>query len=121
MTMRSILVNQNLLNPMKNNGTTSAAASKHLLDEMHALVAEAEKLMESNSNSDRDGDVVGALRARFDSAQERLSEIYTDTRKKVVDTAKSTDKAIRTNPYQSLAVAAGVGVLLGLYMGRRNK
>jgi ElaB/YqjD/DUF883 family membrane-anchored ribosome-binding protein len=104
---------------MKNNGTTSAAASKHLLDEMHALVAEAEKMMESAS--DRGDDVVGALRARFDSAQERLSEIYTDTRKKVVDTAKNTDKAIRTNPYQSLAIAAGVGVLIGLYMGRRNK
>jgi ElaB/YqjD/DUF883 family membrane-anchored ribosome-binding protein len=117
--MGSISVNQNLHNPMKNNGTTTAAASKHLLDEMHALVAEAEKMMESNS--DRGDDVVGALRARFDSAQERLSEIYTDTRKKVVDTAKSTDKAIRTNPYQSLAIAAGVGVLLGLYMGRRNK
>jgi ElaB/YqjD/DUF883 family membrane-anchored ribosome-binding protein len=120
MAMWSISVNQNLHNPMKNNGTTSAAASKHLLDEMHALVAEAEKLMESSA-PDRGDDVVGALRARFDSAQERLSEIYTDTRKKVVDTAKNTDKAIRTNPYQSMAIAAGVGVLLGLYMSRRNK
>jgi ElaB/YqjD/DUF883 family membrane-anchored ribosome-binding protein len=100
---------------MKNNGTTTSAASKHLLEEMHALVAEAEKLMNAPDDS------IGTLRERFDNAQERLSEIYTDTKKKVVDGAKSTDKAIRSKPYQSIAIATGVGVLIGLYLARRQK
>jgi len=105
---------------MKNNGTTTSAASKHLLDEMNALVAEAEKMMGVQSSEQTD-DAVGTLRARFDLAQERLSEIYTDARKKVVDGAKHTDKAIRANPYQSMAIAAGVGMVIGLLVGRRNK
>jgi ElaB/YqjD/DUF883 family membrane-anchored ribosome-binding protein len=101
---------------MKNNGT----ASKQLLDEMHALVEQAEKMIGSEI-SDQAGSALGNLRARFDTAQERLSEIYTDTRKKVVDGAKTTDKAIRANPYQSIAIATGVGVLIGLLLSRRSK
>jgi ElaB/YqjD/DUF883 family membrane-anchored ribosome-binding protein len=100
---------------MKNNGTTTSAQSKQLLDEMHALVAEAEKMMGEPN------DMLGTLRARFDTAQERLSEIYTDTKKRVVDGAKTTDKAIRSNPYQSIAIATGVGVLIGLLVARRQK
>ena len=35
--------------------------------------------------------------------------------------AQCTDQAIRANPYQSLAIAAGVGILVGVLIGRRSK
>ncbi len=80
----------------------------------------AEKMM-GDSFSEHTEEAAGALRARFDAAHERLSELCSCAKQKVVAGAKCTDQAIRANPYQSLAIAAGVGVLVGVLVGRRTK
>ncbi len=46
--------------------------------------------------------------------------MYEGAKQRVVAGAKSTDQAIRANPYQSLAIAAGVGLLVGVLLGRRS-
>ena len=106
---------------MKNNNiTTTAQTPKELLNDLHALVQEAEKMM-GDSISEHTADAVGALRVRFDAAQERLGELYEGARKKVVAGAKYTDTAIRENPYQAIAIAVGAGLLVGVLLGRRSK
>src|SRR5471032_2889929 len=105
---------------MKNNNETTAQTPKDLLNDLHALVAEAEKMM-GESLSEHTGDAVSALRTRYDAAQERVADLYAGARKKVVAGAKCTDEAIRANPYQALAIAAGVGLLVGALLGRRSK
>jgi ElaB/YqjD/DUF883 family membrane-anchored ribosome-binding protein len=105
---------------MKNNSEATAQTPNELLDDLRTLVNEAEK-MTGDSISEHTADAVSALRARFEAAHERLSEIYTGARTKVIEGAKCTDQAIRANPYQSLAIAAGVGVLVGVLLGRRSK
>lgn len=105
---------------MKNHRETTAQTPKELLNDLQALVAEAEKMM-GDSVSEHTADAVNALRARFDAAHERISELYEGARKKVIAGAKSTDEAIRDNPYQALAIAAGAGILAGILLGRRNK
>ena len=104
---------------MKNNKST-AQTPKELLNDLHALVSEAEKMM-SESLSEHTADAVSALRTRYDAAQERVSEMYDGARKRVVAGAKCTDEAIRENPYQSLAIAGGVGLLVGLLLARRGQ
>jgi ElaB/YqjD/DUF883 family membrane-anchored ribosome-binding protein len=103
---------------MKNRTSTSAQTPKELLTDLHALVADAEKMM-SDSVSEHTADAVGALRERFEGAQERLGELYNNARTKVAAGAKYTDETIRANPYQSIAIAAGVGLLVGVLLGRR--
>ena len=105
---------------MKNNTESTAKTPQDLLDDLHALVAEAEKMM-GDTLTEHSEDAIAALRSRYDAAQERLTELYTGARKKVVAGAKCTDEAIRANPYQALAIAAGVGLLLGVLVGRRSK
>ncbi len=105
---------------MKNNTEATAHSPEDLLNDLRALVTEAEKMMGS-SVTEHSSDAVGALRARFDAAQERLGELYAGARQKVVAGAKCTDAAIRANPYQALAIAAGVGLLVGVLVGRRTK
>jgi ElaB/YqjD/DUF883 family membrane-anchored ribosome-binding protein len=109
---------------MKSNHETTTQTPKELLNDLHTLVAEAEKMM-GESISEHTGDAVSALRERFDTAHERLSELYEGAKKKVVAGAKCTDAAIRANPYQSLAitagVAVGVGLLVGVLIGRNTK
>ncbi|MEZ0217321.1 MAG: hypothetical protein ACAH89_09320 [Rariglobus sp.] len=104
---------------MKSNNDT-AQTPKELLNDLHRLAAEAEKMM-GDSLSEHTEEAVGALRARFDAAHERLSELCSCAKQKVVAGAKCTDQAIRANPYQSLAIAVGVGVLVGVLVGRRTK
>ncbi|MDB6169950.1 MAG: hypothetical protein JWM88_2814 [Verrucomicrobia bacterium] len=100
--------------------TKEGHTPKELLSELKALVAEAEAVMGDAAAADESGELLGGVRARFEAAQERFSEIYDGARRKVVDSAKYTDTAIRENPYQALAIAAGVGVLVGVLVGRRN-
>ena len=64
-----------------------------------------------DSVTEHSSDAISNLRERFSAAQERFSELYDGAKKKVVAGAKYTDTAIRENPYQSMAIALGVGVL----------
>ena len=104
---------------MKNN-SDPAQTPKDLLDDLRSLVSEAEKML-GDSLTEQSEDALSALRVRLDAAQERMGELYAGARKRVVAGAKCTDEAIRANPYQSLAIAAGVGVLVGVLVGRRTK
>ncbi|MDO8541544.1 MAG: hypothetical protein Q7S40_13980 [Opitutaceae bacterium] len=104
---------------MKNSSATSAQTPKELLNDLYSLVADAEKMM-GDAVSEHTGEAVSAMRARFNIAQERLGEMYTGAREKVVAGAKYTDESIRENPYQSIAIAAGVGLLVGVLLGRRS-
>ena len=104
---------------MKNNKDT-VHTPKELLNELQALVAEAETMM-ADSVTEHTDEALDALRARFVAAQERFADVYAGARKKVIAGAKCTDEAIRANPYQALAIAAGVGLLLGVLLGRRSK
>lgn len=105
---------------MKTTSENTAQSPKELVAQLQALVAEAEK-MAGGSASEHSADAIGALRARFDATYDRMSELYSGVRQKVVAGAKCTDHAIRENPYQALAIAAGVGLLAGVLLGRRSK
>jgi ElaB/YqjD/DUF883 family membrane-anchored ribosome-binding protein len=104
---------------MKTSDSTTLSP-KELLNDLHNLVAEAEKMM-GDSITENTAEAVGALRTRFDAAQERVSCLCGIAKERIVTNAKCTDEAIRANPYQSLAIAAGVGVLAGVLLGRRNR
>jgi ElaB/YqjD/DUF883 family membrane-anchored ribosome-binding protein len=106
---------------MKSNKDTTHTP-KELLHELQALVTEAESMIAGDGpDAAQSPDALDSLRSRFDAAQERFTDIYQGTRKRVVAGARYTDEAIRANPYQSLAIAAGVGVLVGVLLGRRSK
>jgi len=104
---------------MKNN-KTPAQTPKELLADLQALVSEAEKMM-GESISEHTEDAMSAMRSRYAAAQERVGELYEGARTRVIAGAKCTDTAIRENPYQSMAIAAGVGLLVGVLLGRRSK
>ncbi|MBK8476010.1 MAG: DUF883 family protein [Opitutaceae bacterium] len=91
-----------------------------LLNDLQALVGEAEAMI-TDSVSEHSADAIESLQTRFHAAQARFAEAYAGARKKVVAGAKCTDTAIRENPYQALAIAGGIGLLLGVLLGRRSK
>jgi hypothetical protein len=104
---------------MNNRTNVKEIMPAELASELRALVAEAEKILSDEGASPMQSGV-GALRERFEAAQEQMGALYTDAKAKVVTGAKAADRTIRDHPYQSLAVALGAGVLLGVLIGRRN-
>jgi len=104
---------------MKNRNLPDTQTPAELLSDLRTLVLEAEKMMEG-SVSEHTADAMASLRSRYAAAQERFGEFYASARKNVAAGAKYTDEAIRANPYQSIAIATGVGLLVGILLGRRS-
>ena len=106
---------------MKNSRTaTDEQSPDTFITDLRALVTEAQKLLDA-SPDDSNGETGLALRERFEAARDRFNDIYATAKKKVVAGGKYADETIRANPYQSIAIAAGVGVLVGILVGRRGK
>jgi ElaB/YqjD/DUF883 family membrane-anchored ribosome-binding protein len=104
---------------MKHNHET-AQTPKELLNELQTLVTEAEAMI-AGAATEYSADAFDSLRSRFNAVQERFTDAYDGARKKVIAGAKYTDETIRANPYQSLAIASGVGLLIGILAGRSSK
>jgi ElaB/YqjD/DUF883 family membrane-anchored ribosome-binding protein len=100
------------------NANTNDKTPAEMIEDLRTIIAEAEKMLADSAASGVD-EAAAALRQRLNSARERLSELYAGARDKVVAGARYTDTAIRENPYQSLAVALGLGLVAGILLGRR--
>ncbi|MDP2810246.1 MAG: DUF883 family protein [Rhodocyclaceae bacterium] len=92
-----------------------------LVADMRVVVADAEELLRATAS--QAGDKMVEVRARVQdhlaSAKVRLAEAEAA----VIDRAKAvghaTDDYVHDNPWRSVGVAAGVGFIVGLLIGRR--
>jgi len=53
-------------------------------------------------------------------ARQRLTETLDIVQKKATQGAQATDRLIRNNPYETMAIAFGVGALVGILISRRG-
>lgn len=90
-----------------------------IVHDLKVLVRDAEELVEATAHdvTERAKEARVRLRRAVAAAQESCEELQ----EKAVAGARAADTVIRDHPYQSIGVALGVGVLLGvLAMGRRG-
>lgn len=104
---------------MKNRPESAIDSPEELVANLRALLSEAEKLV-GESAGEYASEKMSALQDRLQAAQERVQEFYGVARDKIAYGARQTDKTIRSHPYESLAVALGVGVLIGALIRRNN-
>ena len=100
---------------MKSSSDSGPAQQKHaheLISDITQLMAEAEEML-SESTSHHAEEKVALLPARPDRTPERLMEKYISAKERISAIARRTDQTIRACPYESLAVALGIGLLLG--------
>jgi ElaB/YqjD/DUF883 family membrane-anchored ribosome-binding protein len=103
---------------MENRSATQIQEStEKVLQDLKVVVQDGEELLRAGAQD---------LSERGMAARERLAaalEVAKETRRKLeqraIAGAKATDKVIRDYPYQSLGVAFGVGMLLGLIVNRK--
>ena len=86
-------------------------------NDMGQLAEDARALMAATA--DVAGEKVSEARKRLAAALERGKEIYGRVREKAVEGAKAADEAVHEHPYQAIAIALGVGAILGYIVARR--
>lgn len=87
-----------------------------LADNLKSVTQDAENFVRETTSglSEKARDARARLAASLASAKAGLSKLN----EKAIEGAKATDRVIRANPYQSIGVAFGVGILLGVLVTR---
>ncbi len=92
-------------------------STDRLVKDMKNVVQDAEDLMKATA-----GEVTDKAKA----ARERLADALESTRvtctrleERAVAGAKAADRVVREHPYQSIGIAFGVGILIGVLVGKR--
>ena len=96
---------------------TTEATSEQLASNLKAVAQDAEDLLKATAG--QGGEKVSEIRRRLTSALEAARATGERLHEKTVQAAKATDKVIRDHPYESIGVAFGVGLLIGVLVTRR--
>jgi ElaB/YqjD/DUF883 family membrane-anchored ribosome-binding protein len=87
-------------------------------NDMGTLAEDARALMAATA--DVAGEKVSEARKRLAAALASGKQILGRVKDKAVEGAKATDEAVREHPYQAVAVAFGVGAIVGYLVSRRG-
>jgi ElaB/YqjD/DUF883 family membrane-anchored ribosome-binding protein len=81
-----------------------------LMDDLRAVVADAEDLLKATA---------GPAGERVQEARARAEESLRVARASLEDAGKQIDDQVRRNPWAAVGIAAGVGLLLGILLSRK--
>jgi len=99
----------------------STAQKDQLMSDLKRVLADAEALL--HATADDTGEEVTRLRSRVTATLSQAKTGLIEAQAAVVDkakvAAKATDEYVHDNPWKSIGIAAGVGLLVGALIGRR--
>jgi ElaB/YqjD/DUF883 family membrane-anchored ribosome-binding protein len=95
---------------------TQRMEGQNVIEELETAVQEGEA-----SLRDLSGDKTGELRARLQAAVDKAKAVCDRLQEKTVAAAKATDRTVREHPYQSIGIAFGVGMLIGILAMRSRQ
>ena len=92
-----------------------------LMHDLNLVIEDAQVLL--RMNADQVGEEALAVRervsARLGKAKEELQALQDSALQSAKAAAHATDDFVHENPWQSVAIAAGAGLLLGVLISRR--
>ena len=105
----------------KTRGRTERATIEELLGELRSLVNEAEDLLRTAGDDESDGPL-DAIRDRVEAAMGKVRERLEgaeEVGERARAAGRTADAYVRDNPWAAIAVAVGLGYLVGR-IGRRD-
>lgn len=100
---------------------TTARQKEQLMADLKLVLADAEALLAATAGDAGAG--MAELRERVQSTLSQAKTGLIEAQGAVIDkakaAAKATDAYVHENPWKSIGVAAGVGLLLGMLISRR--
>jgi ElaB/YqjD/DUF883 family membrane-anchored ribosome-binding protein len=92
-----------------------------LVADLKTVVEDAEALLKATSTLT--GEKIQEVRARAEEslrqAKVRLSEVEEEAMRRAREIADAADEYVHENPWQSVGIAAGIGLVIGLLLARR--
>jgi len=100
--------------------STDSARDK-LVDEFSAVLAEAEEMLKraATETGDKARDLRSQIETKLLRAKLSLQELEGQAVDQAKAAARATDDYVHDKPWQAVGVAAAVGFLVGLLIGRR--
>jgi ElaB/YqjD/DUF883 family membrane-anchored ribosome-binding protein len=96
---------------------TTTEANQRLVADIKLLARDAEELLRATAGEA--GEKIKEVRQRVSNALEAARETCGNLQDQTAETLKAADDTIRDHPYESIGIAFGVGIILGLLVGRR--
>ena len=96
---------------------TTHEANDRLASDLKLVMRDAEDLLKATAG--QAGEKLSEVRSRLAGALESAKANCANLQDKTVEAAKATDRVIREHPYESLGIAFGVGLLLGVLVTRK--
>jgi ElaB/YqjD/DUF883 family membrane-anchored ribosome-binding protein len=101
--------------------TETREARDHLIKDFKKVISDTEELLKVTANET--GEKIGAVRARAEAnlreAHRKLDSLENDIVVKTKAAAKATTDLVHENPWKSVAIAGGIGLLIGMLSSRR--
>jgi ElaB/YqjD/DUF883 family membrane-anchored ribosome-binding protein len=91
--------------------------TERLTSSLKRVATESEALLKATAGVI--GDKAEEVRERLSDALETAKRNCRELEAKTIEGARATDKVIRDHPYQSIGVAFGLGLLIGVLVTRR--
>ena len=92
--------------------------TEKLVHDLKTVARDAEDLIKATAGEV--GDKAREARSRLSATLASAKESLETLQEKAIAGAKATDRVIREHPYQSIGIAFGLGVLIGVLVNRRN-
>lgn len=96
-------------------------SKEKLAADLKLVIADAEELL--RATADQTGGKLHELRGKIEDRLKNARVTLAHTQEVVIDKAKqagqATDDYVHDNPWQSVGIAAGIGLLIGVIIGRR--
>ncbi len=99
---------------------TPFESPEQLVRHISQLMDEAEAML-VGPVSGYSNEKIGAIRFRLEAVEAQLKALYGRARQHVVTGVEFADEAICAHPYRAVAVALGVGLLVGACVMRRSR
>ena len=96
---------------------TTEQTNKRVAGDLKAVVRDAEELMKATAGPA--GEKVGEARGRLAAAVEAARATCLKLEETTAAAAKATDRCIREHPYETIGVAFGLGLLIGVLVSRK--
>lgn len=92
-----------------------------LVADLKTVMEDAEALLKATSTLT--GEKIQEVRTRAEEslrqAKARLGEVEEEAMRRAREVADAADEYVRENPWQSVGIAAGIGLVVGLLLSRR--
>ena len=106
---------------MSTNLQNTTVTKEQLISDFKVVIADAEALIKATAN--QGGEAVVNLRAKAEeslaAAKVKLADAQDALIEKGKVAAKATDDYVHEKPWHAVGIAAGVGLVVGLLIGRR--